>query len=169
MNNMARKEGLTERQLNNRIKKQLDEIESHKGQKPVKSITINIEWKKSRVWGNNPCAYADVCYKDGSHTRSKDYRASGCGYDKESTVIAECFNEFLRYKLYQKHIWKDSINGEKVNHPYGVYYYNGAEGQKHDQGYISTPTYNGGVGTSCYYKISEFVGGKFEKLASGKT
>lgn len=27
----------------------------------------------------------------------------------------------------------------------------------------------GGVGTSCYYDIAEFIGGKFEKISSGKT
>lgn len=29
--------------------------------------------------------------------------------------------------------------------------------------------FEGGVGTSCYYSIAEFIGGKFENISSGKT
>lgn len=49
-----------------------------------------------------------------------------------------------------------------------MYYYNGVT-RTEENGYISTPSYNGGVGTSCYYKIAEFIGGKFENIANGKT
>ena len=162
-------EQMTVRKLNNRIKKQRAEIAAHKAQRPVKSLTINIEWKKSRTWGHCPAAYAEVHFQDGSFTRSRVYRASGCGYDKESTVIAECFNEYLRYKLYEKHELKSNINGETVNHPYGVYYYGAEDQQPDDRGYISRPSYNGGVGTSCYYDIAKFIGGKFEHLAGGNS
>jgi hypothetical protein len=147
---------------------ELAEIEKQKNQKPIDKITITIEWRKSRMWGNNPHAEAEVYFKDGTFERKDGYTCSGCGYDKESTVIAEIFNDFLRYKLYQKHYTKSFINGEEVNHPYGVYYYNGKIGDKHEDGYIRKPVYNSGVGTSCYYKIGDFIGGKFENIASGK-
>ncbi len=162
-------ETLTPRKLKNYTAKQAAEVAAHRAQKPVKSMTINIEWKKSRTWGSCPTAYADVSFHDGTYTRSRDYRASGCGYDKESTVIAEAFNEFLRYKLYERRKLKSRINSEEVNHPYGVYYYDGKEPKADERGYISKPSYNGGVGTSCYYKIAEFIGGTFERVASGKT
>ena len=149
--------------------KELVEIESQKKQKEVKSLNIIIEWKRSYTWGNNPNATAEVSYKDGSFERRDGYSCSGCGYDKESTVIAKIFNDFLRYKLYKKLIWEDSINGEKTDHPYGVYYYGGKVKEKLESGYISKPSFNGGVGTSCYYKIGKFIGGKFENIASGKT
>lgn len=149
--------------------KELLEIEAQKNQKAVKELVITIEWRKSYTWGNNPHAEAEVTYKDGTFERRDGYTCSGCGYDKESTVIAEIFNDFLRYKLYQKHNLASTINGEKTNHPYGVYYYGGELGEKHESGYIGMPSFNGGVGTSCYYKIGEFIGGKFENVASGKT
>lgn len=124
--------------------------ELEKNQKPVKSITITIEWKKSRVWGSNPHATADVSFQDGTHRFEEGYTCSGCGYDKESTVIADIFNNFLKYKLYKKPI-KDS------SAPYGVYIW-----EEHK-------SYNGGIGTSCYNAISTYIGGMFECIAQGKT
>lgn len=163
-------ETLTPRKLNNKIKKELAIVEAHKKQKPVKELTIKIEWKRSRTWGNCPRAEATVSFKDGSFERKEGYYASGCGYDKESTVIAEIFNDFLRYKLYEKRKLKSTINGEKVNHPYGVSYYDGKEQTPDpERGYIRKPLFNGGVGTSCYYAISQFISGNFEHIASGNT
>lgn len=130
-------------------KKKLAAIEAEKAQKEVESITINIEWKKSRMWGSNPHCEAIVRFKDGSSERSATYTASGCGYDKESTVIADVFNAYLLYKLHRI--------GTTKEHPYGVYL---REDWKN---------YNGGVGTSCYYRIAEFIGGKFRSVGSGKT
>ena len=69
--------------------------------------------------------------------------------------IADIFNDVLAYKLYQV---------KRKAAPYGVYYYKGKQSNK---GYL--PTFNGGVGTSCYYLIAEFFGGKFEKISWGKT
>ena len=149
--------------------RQLEEIESHKAQKPVKKLTISIEWKKSRTWGANPHAIAQVEYQDGSYNRFSGFTCSGCGYCKESTVIAQIFNHVLRYKLYQQHDWSDTINQQSTNHPYGVYYFGGDTGVRHDDGYAPKPCYNGGVDTSCYYQIAEFIGGKFKNIASGKS
>ena len=127
-------------------------IESEKNQRPVKSITIKIEWKKSRMWGNNPFCEAEVHFQDGTFERSPVYTCSGCGYDKESTVIADVFNNYLKYKLHDPELIA-KFKGE----PYGMYCDNDRKG------------YNGGVGTSCYYRIAEFIGGKFINVASGKT
>lgn len=157
------------RKIANRLKRSLAEIEADKNQKPVKALTISIEWVKSRTWGYCPRAEVAVEFQDGTFTRRDGYKAGGCGYDKESTVIASIFNDFLKYKLYQKHKWKDRINQETTNHPYGVCYYSGNVGEQREDGYVYKPSFSGGVGTSCYYKIGEFIGGKFENVASGKT
>lgn len=149
--------------------KELAQIELEKNQKPIESMTVTIEWKKSRMWGHNPTAEAEIRFKDGTFKRSASYNCSGCGYDKESTVLAYAFNDYLLYKLYTKRKWTDSINGEKTNHPYGVYYYSGKTGETYESGHITKPRYNGGVGVSCYRDIGKFIGGKFEKIASGRT
>ena len=133
-------------------------IESEKNQPEIRELKITIEWRKSRTWGSNPHAKAEVTYKDNTagewktgFFRQEGFTCSGCGYDKESTVIAEIFNEFLRYKL-----WKVT-GGKKDSFPYGAYI---------RPDHVS---FSGGIGTSCYYNIAEALGGKFEHIASGKT
>jgi hypothetical protein len=133
-------------------------IESEKNQKPVFRMKINITWTKSRTWGNCPTLEAEIWFIDGSYEHTtKKYYASGWGYDKESTVIAELFNDYMKYKLYQ--VWPGSA-------PYGIYYgKDKTESQPGDE----RKSFNGGVGVECYYKVCEFIGGKFEHIASGKT
>jgi hypothetical protein len=129
-------------------------IEAEKNQKPVKSITITIEWVKSRTWGSNPHAEADISYMDGTHAHKTGYTCSGCGYDKESTVIADIFNGHMKYKLWA--LTPDQL--ERGIAPYGI--------NRNENSYRG---YSGGIGTNCYYNISEYIGGKFDKIASGKT
>jgi len=154
----------------NRIERELKRIETEKNQKHVKELTISIEWKKSRTWGSNPHASVQVEYyptpergnENGSFERRDGYKCSGCGYDKTSTVVAEIFNNFLMYKLYEpKRPWSEHLNGKVVDFPYGVYM----------PGYLregSRPMYNGGIGMSCFPDIAQFIGGRFETVASGK-
>jgi hypothetical protein len=145
----------------NKATKEAARIEAEKNQKPVKSITISIEWKKSRTWGANPHAEAAVYFHDGTTERRDGYTCSGCGYDKESTVIAEIFNEFMKYKLWN--LSAEAIKGGQGSMdsgpaPYGINNYS-----------PSSRSFGGGIGTSCYYRIAEYLGGKFENVASGKT
>jgi hypothetical protein len=145
-------QGMTARKLKNRLKKEEEKEQAERNQKPVKDMTISIEWKKSYMWGNNPNAEVTVIYEDGSYIISSGYKCSGCGYDKESTVIAQIFNQFLKYKLWQRE------NMDNSNKPYGI-----------SLDFNYNPYYSGGVGTNCYYRVAEFIGGKFERITSGKT
>jgi len=148
-----------------RTEKEAQRIEAEKNQKPVDSLSITIEWKSSRTWGSNPHAEARVSFKDGTFERRTGYTASGCGYDKESTVIAEIFNDFLKYKLWGKtdEECKRSDRDWKAEGraPYGI-----SGGTYQDHQYRS---FSGGIGTDCYYRIAEFIGGKLKKIASGRT
>lgn len=148
---LMEQEGMTTRKIKNRMAKAIKQEDEEKNQKQVKQIDINIEWKKSRTWGNCPKATAEVFFTDGTHDRFIA-TASGCGYDKESTVIADVFNEYLKYTLWAK---EEQDNKDK---PYGVCL-----------SYDYSPYFQGGVGTDCYYAIAEFIGGKFERVASGLT
>ncbi len=130
-------------------RKIIEEIEAQKNQKKVKALSISIEWKKSRTWGYNPHLEADIYFQDGTSDVFRS-TASGCGYDKESQVISDLFNYCLKYKVYEREeLVKDFPYGVRLSE-FGAYY-------------------SGGIGTDCYYKIAEFIGGKFEKVASGKT
>lgn len=129
------------------IAKKLAQIEADKNQKPVNYITFAIEWSKA----GHPTCTAWVHYTDGT-AKQAEAKAGGYGYCKESTVIANIFNASLKYKLYEL---MPTIEKEYL--PYGLYNFDGRY------------SFAGGVGTSCYYDIAKFIGGKFERVASGKT
>lgn len=125
-----------------------------RSEKPdIVSMTIKIEWKKSRTWGYCPHAKYWVTYADGSGnwSRDKDYTASGCGYDKASTVIAQIFNDEFSGMLWRRRKIRKEV-------PYGIsltsYWF---------------PHFDGGVGVSCYERIVEFLGGKWTHTAWGDT
>jgi hypothetical protein len=130
--------------------KELYNMQKVENQKPVDEITISIEWKKSKVYGYNPHADAVIVYKDGTRGYMYNITCSGCGYDKGSTVIADIFDATLKYKYNDP-----SSNITNENSPYGIHICGG---------YIS---FSGGIGVSCYFKIAEALGGKFECIVSG--
>ena len=148
-------ERVNEKLLKREREKRLKQIEKERNQKPVREITINIEWKKSKMWGLNPHCTAQVYYKDGTYTTSSTYKATGCGYDKESTVIADVLNDYLRYKLWNLQ------DAKADNLPYGIH----LSSKPNDW----SPRFEGGIGTGCYYRMNECIGGEFKHVASGKT
>lgn len=112
-------------------------------QPDVKRLVINVQWHRSRTWGNCPrasfsCTFADGTYLHGTET------ASGCGYDKESTVIAEIFTKCCSGMLWRK-------RNSKKEAPYGCTIKN-----------TWFPHFSGGVGTTCYIAITAFLGGHWE-------
>jgi len=145
-NKLARKQARAEA-------KEMARIDREKNQNPVKEIRISIEWRKSRMWGNNPHLDAEVFHKDGKFSRFTA-TCSGCGYDKESTVISDVFNNFLKYKLYGE--LKATSNDNDNGLPYGIY----ISQWRH---------FSGGIGTNCYYYIAKAIGGEFKHVARGKT
>lgn len=148
----------------------LMKINDAKNQPLVKSILITVEWKRSRTWGHNPNAYAEVQFADGCYEMKEGYTASGCGYDKESTVIAAIFNDFLKYKLWEKNESqlnrKDYLWREEDGAPYGISANKFITNLGNN---VESRHYSGGIGTNCYCAISEYIGGKFKRVATGKT
>ena len=122
-------------------------IQALKDQPPVKDIRISIEWKRSREWGLNPYieAYSNIGERG---YRKVTGKCSGCGYDKESEVMAMVFNQLLAYRLFQLDLSAA---------PYGI-----SKG-------VTAPYYVGAIGMECYYEIARFIGGTLVKIASGKT
>ena len=132
-----------------KYQKEVDEV---KAQPKLESLTITIEWKKSRTWGSNPHATGEAITKEGTRLVGTA-TASGCGYCKRSTVIADLFNQFLRHKLYDQKI----LNRFGFGRPYGICL------PKDGQRWLHY--FEGGIGEGCYRDISEAIGGTWECVA----
>lgn len=169
-----------QRQVERQQAKRLKEIEAEKNQKPVQSLTITIEWKKSRMWGYNPHATGQVSYKDGTGDRFYA-KASGCGYDKKSQVIADLFNQVLKYKLWNKAIMSKTFVdrwGHKPSEvgefrPYGITAPRKGECETYESStganIIKCRYFCGGIGAECYRDISKYIGGKWEQIVNTST
>lgn len=136
-----------------RTTKRQREIAEQKNQRPVSKLTIVIEWYNSRTWGKCPRASVKIEYTDGSYERREGYKATGCGYDKASSVIAEIFGDVLRYKLWER----TAEEWNAPNKPYGIYA-SDTEGREHRD-------YAPGIGVRSYYDIVRAIGGDLECLA----
>ena len=127
-------------------------VEEVKAQARLESLTITIEWKKSRTWGANPHATGEAITEDG-YRLVGTAKASGCGYCKRSTVIADLFNQFLRHKLYDSEV----LARIAIKKPYGMSF------PKDGQKWLAC--FDGGIGEGCYRQISEAIGGTWECVA----
>ena len=118
-------------------------------------IIIQVEWKKSRTWGNNPTATTRTD-KEGFLTSGS---ISGCGYCKQSTAVARVLNqvEFIRYLLCKE-----------KNKPRNLKKSNG-DIFGYGSGYGIIPYIEGGVGCSCYPQIFKKLGYTFRCISSGKS
>ena len=141
----------TERGFLNSLSRLNSDYQARAEMPDVLTLEIEIEWRKSNTWGF--CPVASMRWKDanGWHYEERAAYASGCGYDKESTVVAKCSNKVLSGMLWRK-------KNTRKNIPYGISLAN-----------TFFPRFDGGVGMSCYYRIASFLGGKLEHVASGKT
>ncbi len=126
-------------------------------------ISICVEWKRSATWGMNPTAYART---NGGNASGK---ASGCGYDKESTAIAEALNQcdsvlkaLYTYKESQLQAGhsdesRTACTGRDNRNIIG-----------YGAGYAIIPYFEGGVGASCFWSIFKKLGYKVNEFHSGK-
>jgi len=150
--NDTRKEKAEARKAIREAVKHQKRVEEVKAQARLESLTITIQWKKNRTWGSNPHATGEAITTEGRRLVGTAM-ASGCGYCKRSTVIADLFNQFLRHKLYDSEVearlW--------VKKPYGISL--PKDGQKW------LPCFEGGIGEGCYIQISEAIGGVWECVA----
>ena len=140
------------------VAKDVQRIETVYNAREIDSIKITIEWKRSHMYGLNPKAEAFVTYKDNEGgERFYSDTVSGCGYDKESTAVANCLNQVngLLKRLYKL---KNKNAGGNNHELFG-----------YGSGYGILPAFEGGVGVSCYDRIMEKIKLNFEGTAHGKT
>ncbi len=153
--------GRKEKETYKAIERKIKQIESVNNVGELLSCKISVEWKNSRMWGANPKAelWAQFINAKGEHDSVYVVSGSigGCGYDKLSTAVAEVLNQVnaVLKPLYQlKDQNPTAKNGELLG--YG-------------SGYGILPSFEGGVGVSCYPRIFEKIGYSFNTVASGKT
>ena len=120
----------------------------------IRTLRIDVTWKKSRWWGNCPRAEWRCWLKDDTFLEGSEY-ASGCGYDKLSQVVADAFN-----KVGKGMLWRKRNSRKKA--PYGIMHVGKGADKKYN------PYFEGGIGANCYKYIAEFLGGKME-WSEGKT
>lgn len=144
----VRKEYKTERGFLAHLAKKNEENKYMFSMPDIIELTIDVEWRKSRWWGNCPRAEWRCWFKDGTVMSGSEY-ASGYGYDKLSQVVANAFN-----KVAKGMAWRKRNSRKKA--PYGISYV-GKGAEK-----IWNPYFMGGIGSTCYYRIAEYLGGKME-------
>ena len=134
------------------INKDLTRLEAYEHAGRLETISICVEWKKSRVWGYNPTATASITWinAEGGRNHATYYgHASGCGYDKRSAAVADALNQAdavrgMLCAYANKHYTKDICTGGRAI-CYGC-------------GYSSIPYFEGGVGVSCFREAFELCG-----------
>jgi hypothetical protein len=91
-----------------------------------KQIIIEVSWKNSQTWGANPTA---AVWTDKYLGESRS--VGGCGYDKESTAIAEPFNrsqQMAKIAIIAKYLeakykdmdWREKQEKDIFTYSYGV-------------------------------------------------
>lgn len=138
------------------LKQKFERVETVLNAQEVESIVLTVVWKKNSTWGSNPTATAEAKLKNGlKHTFSSG-SISGCGYDKQSTAVANALNQCngLLKKLYKK---KNANSRMKNGDLFG-----------YGSGYGFLPSFEGGVGVNCYNSILNKIGLKLETITSNK-
>ncbi len=138
------------------LARELEKIKTIERAGSFKSIVINVEWTKSRMWCSNPSAEVLVNKADGQCEFYNSGSISGCGYDKESTAIAQGLNQ--SNQVLKMLFAKKDKNIKISNHDLFGY----------GSGYGVLPNIEGGVGVSCYPRIFEKIGYNFATISSGQ-
>lgn len=130
----------------------------------VVSVSISVEWHRSKMWGYNPAAEVVIVDSNGHYSKFFG-SASGCGYDKESSAVAEALNQSAPIKKLLCDKKEKSIRegktyeaGSTMNKNYISY---GA-------GYGSVPYFEGGVGMSSHEGVFRACGLKLKNSNHGK-
>jgi hypothetical protein len=138
------------------IDKELTRLRTVSNAPELVSIVFNVEWKKSKMWGSNPNCEAK---EETAENRLNYYNSGsigGCGYDKESTAIANAANQSNSF-LKALYLIKEQQPTIKNHDLFG-----------YGSGYGILPQLEGGVGVSCYPIIFKKIGFTWKNIGSGK-
>lgn len=142
-----------EKAIDKETEKKIDLLERIAAAPDLNFISINVEYKRSSVWGYNPLATTNT--NNGQYTGY----ASGCGYDKESAAVAEAFNKDLSilkvlYSIKEKGL-AAGVSDKSATACTGVDNRNICG---YGSGYGVLPYFEGGVGVGCFWDILKKAG-----------
>ena len=146
----------TIKEYQTRLEKDLKRIETIDGaSNDIIYINIAINWVKSKTWGFNPNAL--ITTNAGQITEG---RASGYGYDKESSAIAEALNKNNDI-LKLLYVAKNKKMTLKNNNSHDLLGYG--------SGYGVLPYFEGGVGANSLMNIFRKLGYKVTEYHTEKS
>ena len=143
------------KEIEKEIEKKLAYLEAVANAPEVEYITVNVEYKRSSVWGYNPAVEVITNSESGFFTGY----ASGCGYDKESAAVAEAFNKSLGimkvlYTLKEKALEAGESDESKT----ACTGHDNRNCVGYGAGYSVLPYFEGGVGVGCFWGILKKAG-----------
>lgn len=144
------------------LSKDLERLTNAENAEDVESVSISVEWKRSKIWGYNPTATATITTK--THRERYTASASGCGYDKLTAAVGAALNQSasikkMLYTAKEKSLsehyteFKQTESNREFIH-YGA-------------GYGVLPYFEGGVGMTSFYGVFEKCG--YKCTASNET
>jgi hypothetical protein len=153
------------KQTDKRTAEKLARLESYENAEQVKSVSISVEWKRNRTWGNNPTATVKV------ETESRYFygtgSASGCGYDKLTSAIGEALNSIPAIgKMLCERKEQAIMDGEQ---PATVWNDSNTRFISYGAGYGPIPYFEGGVGMSSFFGVFKVCGMDLKHEAGTKT
>ena len=110
-------------------------------------LNFFVAWKRSKVWGYCPSIYL----YNPQEQKTKKYYASGCGYDKRSTVVSRALNDNPYCRLLFAE-YRAKVERGEIAKDYGIEFEKDSNGA-----YLC-----GGVGCECYPRIFASVGYSFK-------
>lgn len=118
----------------------------------LSSLSVIVEWARSRTWGANPTTRIE---HDGREYKG---HASGCGYDKRSAAVAEALNQIpaVRKVLYQAA--EDALKGGGYPRECSSGCVSWGDLLGYGSGYSILPYFEGGVGVNCFWSILDRCG-----------
>ena len=152
-------ENITKRINKTYTAQEIDRLNAIFNDKEIKRIVIATDWRRGSMQANQCKAEIKVTYADYCTEVFESERTGGCGYDKESTAIADAFNQInaLLKELALKA--NEAIERGEVYCDYIGY----------GCGYSTLPYFEGGVGFSSQEKILNSLGYKMNHLHWTKT
>lgn len=140
--------------------KEVDRLNAiFKDDREIKRIVVATDWRRGNMQSNQCKAEIKVTYTDYCTEIFKSDRTGGCGYDKESTAIADAFN---RINALLKELALKANEAIEKGEGYREYIGYGC-------GYSTLPYFEGGVGFNSQAGILNGLGYKMTHLHWTKT